>query len=65
MSLDWLGPSVTLVLGVAAFFVGGANERRRDERLSAREQAARDADKAASELRRQLEEAQQTQAART
>jgi hypothetical protein len=42
MSLDWLGPSVTLVLGVAAFFAGGAGERRRDQRLSAREQAARE-----------------------
>lgn len=42
MSLDWLEPSVTLVLGVAAFFVGGANERRRDQHLSAREQAARE-----------------------
>ena len=42
MSLDWLGPSVTLVLGVTAFFVGGAAERRRDERLSAREHAARE-----------------------
>jgi hypothetical protein len=42
MLLDWLGPSVTLVLGVAAFFVGGASERQRDQRLSAREQAARE-----------------------
>jgi hypothetical protein len=30
------------VPGVAAFFVGGVNERRRDERLSAREQAAQE-----------------------
>jgi|GEM_PF-5494276 hypothetical protein len=42
MSLDWLGPSVTLALGVAAFFVGGLNERQRDQRLSVREHQARE-----------------------
>lgn len=42
MSFDWLGPSVTLVLGVSAFFVGGANERRRDRNQAARDKTARD-----------------------
>jgi hypothetical protein len=42
MSLDWLGDSVTLALGIGGFFLGGLNERGRDRRLSAREKTARD-----------------------
>ena len=44
MSLDWIGNSVTLLLGIGAFFAGAITERKRDDRAFEREKAARYAD---------------------
>jgi len=43
-----LPTAITGAASIAAYFLGGLNERRRDERVSARERAAREDDRAAS-----------------
>lgn len=41
MALDWLGSVATVIVGIGGFFLGGLNERRRDERAFQREEKAR------------------------